>query len=79
MRAGSSNSKGGNAVFPVHKEKPKLEGLTSQKGQDWEMNLTRFIENEAGTCWPDQFVHERQVYSEMKARLEPGGSVLESG
>ena len=70
MRAGFANSQGGNAVFPVHKEKAKLEGLTSQKDQDWEVNLTSFRANEAGTCWPDPFVLERQVYSEMKARLQ---------
>ena len=70
MRAGFSNSQRGNAVFPVHKEKAKLEGLTSQKDQDWEVNLTSFRANEAGTFWPDQFILERQVYSEMKARLQ---------
>ena len=59
-------------------DKAKLEVLTSWKGQDWELNLNGFRENEAGTCCPDQFVREGEVYSEVKAWLQAGGFVLES-
>lgn len=43
-------------MLPIHRGKAKLEGLTSRKGQDRELNLNGFREIEAGTCCPEQLV-----------------------
>lgn len=59
-------------------DKAKLEVLTSRKGQDWELSLNGFRENEAGTCCPDRFVREGEVCSEVKVWLQVRGFVLES-